>query len=78
MSSCDFFVWGYMQGQVNRELHKSITVLKASIRHATVSITEEVVQKVIKTLKADFVGILPKWSSFLKSTNLVQTYDNTL
>jgi len=48
LTPCDFFLWGYVKDYVFRELPTTITELKAKIRDAISSISEDTLKNVVK------------------------------
>ena len=48
LTPCDFFLWGYVKDYVFRELPTTITELKANIRDAISSISEDTLKNVVK------------------------------
>lgn len=54
----DFFLWGYLKDQVNRELLENITDLKAKLRHAIASITKETLQKLFGNIENGLLFVI--------------------
>ena len=49
LDPCDFFLWGYLKDRVFANRPNTIAELKTKIRSATASISEDTLQKVVKT-----------------------------
>ena len=47
LTTCDFFLWGYLKAKVYEQLPQTLEALKEAIRQEVVAITPEMIRKVM-------------------------------